>query len=640
MSAARYLFIAGCPRSGTSALTFLLNEHPQLAIGFERYKRLRASLDPFHFKAEQLFSPLTAETDIRGELLYERLRTRWESGSVKVTGDKVPLYTRVLPQLLDRFPGVRVLVLVRDPLEVARSFRRRAADPHDWWPAENDHTLAVRMCNEALASVQALDARQDAGSVALLPYEALFRGDQRWLEMMVEFVGVPLTARLRAEHERLAQRWQAQPGEALAPAQTLKDYVESHRDAQLEQWAAARMERQLERAGAPLAPSPDEEEPPLSAEEVKQREQERAQLLGEMRRPGQRTQDELEVLERRYVEQAGEMARRGEQLARTAPAKLRVTFLAPHQRPTSGGVYVIEQFARHLAEEAEVCIAVRERPSRQIAGVEVRWAQALNETTLPQADVLVYPADMPDAALLDELPSKLGRQVLFFQGYGTPGSPVVEANLAAAHESVAIARWLVELMLARGKQCAYVPQGLDGEVFAAGPPQSQRAARVSLMTHHLDWKGAEDALQALALVRARRPEVEPALFGTERIAQGGAFLASPSRPQVAALLRSSAVHLVASWEEGFGLGGAEALACGAALATTDTKGSRDYAINEHTALVSAPRDPEALAHNIVRLLEDVELRTRLVAAAQRHLRTAMPPWQEAARRMAFALRAG
>ncbi len=48
----RYVFIAGCPRSGTSALTFLLNEHPTVAIGFERYKRLRAQLDPFHFTSE------------------------------------------------------------------------------------------------------------------------------------------------------------------------------------------------------------------------------------------------------------------------------------------------------------------------------------------------------------------------------------------------------------------------------------------------------------------------------------------------------------------------------------------------------------------------------------------------------------
>jgi glycosyltransferase involved in cell wall biosynthesis len=337
--------------------------------------------------------------------------------------------------------------------------------------------------------------------------------------------------------------------------------------------------------------------------------------------------------------------------------------LAPHQRATSGGVYVIEQFARHMAAEAEaeVCVAVRERPSRSIPGVEVRWAGKLSGETLPRADVLVYPADMRDAARLGELPAALGRRVLFFQGYGTPGSAVVEANLAAARESVAIARWLQDLALARGIACAYVPQGLDREVFRAGPPQRERARRVSVMTHALEWKGLQDALQALALVRAQRPDVEVILFGTERVQRGRAlgvvavevsallgkdagegvsYLASPSRPQVAELLRASAVHVVSSWEEGFGLTGAEAMACGAALATTDTKGSRDYAIEGHTALVSPPRESRALARNVLALLEDVELRTRLAAAGQRHLRTAMPPWPEAARRMTFALGEG
>src|SRR5580700_1657278 len=95
-SAWRHLFVAGCPRSGTSALVFLLNEHPQIALGFERFKRTRALLDPFHFTPAQFFSPVLAETDIQGELLYRRLRERWSNGSVKVVGDKVPLYWRVL----------------------------------------------------------------------------------------------------------------------------------------------------------------------------------------------------------------------------------------------------------------------------------------------------------------------------------------------------------------------------------------------------------------------------------------------------------------------------------------------------------------------------------------------------------------
>jgi glycosyltransferase involved in cell wall biosynthesis len=61
--------------------------------------------------------------------------------------------------------------------------------------------------------------------------------------------------------------------------------------------------------------------------------------------------------------------------------------------------------------------------------------------------------------------------------------------------------------------------------------------------------------------------------------------------------------------------GLEAMACGAALATTDTKGSRDYAFDEKTALVSPPRQPEVLAANILRLLGGPALRDCLVRAA-------------------------
>lgn len=700
----RHLFIAGCPRSGTSALAFLLNEHPHVALGFERYKRVRAQLDPFHFTPAQFFAPVLAETDIRGELLYARLRARWESGRVTVTGDKVPLYTRVLPQLLARFPQARVAVLVRDPFAVARSFARRAADPEDWWPAENDHRLAVKMWNETLAAVRAADVelageRKEkapgwvpglaeppsfgAEGAALLPYEALLSGDERWLEWLLNFSGLPWSTRVQDEYRRLADRWSERAGSRPVEAE-LADYVQAHVDAGLRSWAEQRMESQLAHRPAVQRIPEGEDEAPLSADELSERERERAQLLEEMRHPGRRADDEVEVLERRFVEQAGELARRGERLQGQTPAgesaiehtrhreqtaeltarlsaapvhaRPHVTFVAPHQRATTGGVYVIEQFARHLAGVADVCVAVRERPSREIPGVEVRWLEGPYRDAPTPADVLVYPADLRDAVDLLELPAGVGRPVMLFQGYGTPGSPVVQANLSTAREAVAIARWLQDLALAHGVSCAYVPQGLDRGVFTPGSiSPAERVPRVSLMTHRLDWKGLDDALEAMAIVRARRPEIELALFGTEpvvgqepstaegfsagpaRPAEEGTFLHSPTRPEVAALLGTSAVHVVASWEEGFGLTGAEAIACGAALATTDTKGSRDYAIDEHTALVSAPRDPAALARNVLALLEDAQLRARLVANGQRHLRTAMPPWREAARRMALAL---
>jgi glycosyltransferase involved in cell wall biosynthesis len=312
--------------------------------------------------------------------------------------------------------------------------------------------------------------------------------------------------------------------------------------------------------------------------------------------------------------------------------------VVPHQRRTTGGVYVIEQHARQLAAQLDLTLAVCAGELTPIPGVNVRSLAALDADSLPPAEVLVYPADLKQAEALLRLPADRGRAVMLFQGYGTPGSPVVLANLTAAREVVGVAHWLVDEARRTGVNCSYVPHGLDRELFAPGSPAARRPGRITMMTHRLDWKGLADGLAAIARVRAARPEVEVVVFGVEPVAGVDEFVASPTRTQVAGLLQTSTVHVVASWEEGFGLTGAEALACGAALATTDTKGSRDYALHGRTALVSPPRDPAALAAHVLELLGDPELRSRQVAAGQRHLEGVLPSWPEASRRLARALR--
>jgi glycosyltransferase involved in cell wall biosynthesis len=83
--------------------------------------------------------------------------------------------------------------------------------------------------------------------------------------------------------------------------------------------------------------------------------------------------------------------------------------------------------------------------------------------------------------------------------------------------------------------------------------------------------------------------------------------------------------------------GLEALVCGAALATTDTKGSRDYALDEETALVTPPQDPGRLADSILRLLGDPDLRARLADGAQRRLAKTYQSWPRAATRFREAI---
>jgi glycosyltransferase involved in cell wall biosynthesis len=71
----------------------------------------------------------------------------------------------------------------------------------------------------------------------------------------------------------------------------------------------------------------------------------------------------------------------------------------------------------------------------------------------------------------------------------------------------------------------------------------------------------------------------------------------------------------------------EALLCGCALVATDVGGHREFARNGETALLSPPRDPAALAHNLTTLLRNRALRLQL--AAQGHAFVQRFTWERA-----------
>jgi hypothetical protein len=329
----------------------------------------------------------------------------------------------------------------------------------------------------------------------------------------------------------------------------------------------------------------------------------------------------------------------------------------PHQRATSGGVYVIEQLARHLAGRMEVTLAVRRGPIRPIAGVRVFESPQLRAGELPNADVIVGGLAQPDPERVLALPAAKGTPLFIFQGYGTPGNPRVTDMLKQCPRVLAVSNFLVEQAREYGCAVELTRPGLDRSVFHPGPPREVRRPVVTMMTHTVDWKATEDGLAALEGAHAAVPEVELRLFGAraadepvsavnapgsaadgpERADIGAQNLGELSRAQIAGLLRQTSVFVCPSLEEGLGLPGLEALACGAALASTDTKGGRDYALHEQTALVSPPGHPEALADNIIRLLREPDLRARLCRHGVAHVTATYPPWPQAAERFHQAM---
>ena len=92
-------------------------------------------------------------------------------------------------------------------------------------------------------------------------------------------------------------------------------------------------------------------------------------------------------------------------------------------------------------------------------------------------------------------------------------------------------------------------------------------------------------------------------------------MCNPSPDELVELYNQHSIFINASHTEGFGLTIAEAMACGCAVATTDSGGCRDFAIHNQTALLSPVQDPEQLAENIMILLKSRAYREKLAKVA-------------------------
>lgn len=174
----KHLFVFGCPRSGTTALGILLNRHPVIALGIERYKHIAMGGRGREFQPE-LFEQ-TRFLDIRPDdtntgRQNEHLAQKFSSGRpIRLTGDKIPRLYRRLTPLRATFPDAYLMVIFRDPVDVALSWQARADSPRDSWPAENG---AAKALVEWLNCVNIVaDAQPSCGEkLTIVDYDRFFR---------------------------------------------------------------------------------------------------------------------------------------------------------------------------------------------------------------------------------------------------------------------------------------------------------------------------------------------------------------------------------------------------------------------------------------------------------------------------------
>ena len=94
----------------------------------------------------------------------------------------------------------------------------------------------------------------------------------------------------------------------------------------------------------------------------------------------------------------------------------------------------------------------------------------------------------------------------------------------------------------------------------------------------------------------------------------------------------SDIAVTASVYEGFGLPAAEAMACGVPVVATDTGALPEVVGRDGCCLLVPPKDPQALADAIKRLIGDEQLRRSMAVAGRQRIETLFS-WEQAAKQI-------
>jgi hypothetical protein len=223
-----YLFVVGCPRSGTTLLQRMLDHHPLLAVsndphfipygingaaegvdppvtpalverllGYRTFARL-AIPEP---EVREAASRARTYSELVGELYSTFARLRGKA----LAGEKTPRYVRFLPLLDSLFPWARTIHLVRDGRDVALSTLE--------WARADRGPGRFRLWRDEPIAVAALSwrwhvttGRRDGSELGArryreIRYEELVARTEPTLREVAAFLGLPFAHEMLGYHE-------------------------------------------------------------------------------------------------------------------------------------------------------------------------------------------------------------------------------------------------------------------------------------------------------------------------------------------------------------------------------------------------------------------------------------------------------
>lgn len=232
-----YVFVVGCPRSGTTLLQRMLDAHPDLAVANDTHFIPRAVHSVVGGSAAEACSPARKDRLVRWTRDYHRFpRLGLDAEAVErsdaasrtypqfvsalyaelaqqrgkpLAGEKTPDYVRYLPLLHRLFPRTRTVHIIRDGRDVALSLLEWATPKKgpgrlSLWRREPVGVCALWWRSQVEG--QRHGPELPTGSYLEVKYERLVASSREILERISEFLGLRFADEMLAFHRGKLRR--------------------------------------------------------------------------------------------------------------------------------------------------------------------------------------------------------------------------------------------------------------------------------------------------------------------------------------------------------------------------------------------------------------------------------------------------
>lgn len=255
------------------------------------------------------------------------------------------------------------------------------------------------------------------------------------------------------------------------------------------------------------------------------------------------------------------------------------------------------------------------------------YANNITDDSIPTGDIVIATA-IQTAFDVYNLSSTKGKKVYFIQGYENwnYSDKKVKESYKLGMKNVVISRWLKEIVdKSTCKSSVYIPNGIDFDIFNIDRPiENRNPYSLSMMYHNSELKGSKYGIEVIKNIKEKYPQLQVNIFGIPKrpnnLPSWIEYTQNASEKELRFIYNNSAIFLSTSLEDGFGLTGAESMACGCVLVSTDYKGVFEYANPGKNSLISPVQDINKLTTNIIKLIENNKRRIELAEQGYRDIK--------------------